>query len=133
MPWTADAQHGGFSGGKPWLPVSSAHLERAVDVMEADRESLLHDWRRFLVYRARHAAMRHGSLRNLRLGAPLIGFVRENAQERIVCLFNFSAETVAVPGVRFLGAGLADSLPPFGTAFATTALENVADFAYAAD
>jgi alpha-glucosidase len=133
MPWSAEAPHGGFSREKPWLPVSAAHLDRAVDVMEADRGSLLHDWRRFLVYRAKHPALRHGSLRNLRLAAPLIGFVRENAQERMVCLFNFSGQAVTLPGLRFMGAGLPERLQPYGTAFAATALESVVDFAYAAD
>jgi alpha-glucosidase len=133
MPWSAEAPHGGFSREKPWLPVSAAHLDRAVDVMEADRGSLLHDWRRFLVYRAKHPALRHGSLRNLRLAAPLVGFVRENAQERMVCLFNFSSQAVTLPGLRFMGAGLPERLQPYGTAFAATALESVVDFAYAAD
>ena len=133
MPWTANAPHGGFSSATPWLPIAAGHADRAVDVMEADRGSLLHDWRRFLVYRAKHSALRHGSLRNLRLAAPLIGFVRENAQERIVCLFNFAAEPVCVPGVRFLGAGLPDALPAYGTAFAAAALETVAEYAFAAD
>jgi alpha-glucosidase len=133
MPWQAEAEHGGFSTERPWLPVSAAHRACAVDVMEADRGSLLHEWRRFLVYRARHPALRHGHLRNLRLPEPLIGFVRETGQERIVCLFNFSAEPVRLNGARFLGTNLPGSLGPYGTAFAATALDMVADMALAAD
>jgi alpha-glucosidase len=133
MPWRADAQHGGFSTEKPWLPVSDAHRDRAVDVMEADHASLLHDWRRFLHHRAQHPALRHGALRNLNLPSPLVGFVRESAEERMVCLFNFSAETVLLHGARFLGTCLPDALPPYGTAFAASTLGFVPDMAYAAD
>ncbi len=133
MPWIGNSTHGGFSDEKPWLPVSAAHRDRAVDVMEADSTSLLHDWRRFLRYRAHHPALRHGNLRSLRLPAPLVGFVREDSQERMVCLFNFSADTVMLHGARFLGTGLPDALPPYGTAFAGVAVEMVPDMAYAAD
>jgi alpha-glucosidase len=133
MPWIAEAPHCGFSEAQPWLPVPEIHRDRAVNLMEADRESLLHDWRRSLLHRAKHPALRHGTLRSLNLHAPLIGFVREDAQERVVCLFNFSAGTVKLNGRRFLGTGLPDTLPPFGTAFAATTLDMVADMACAAD
>jgi hypothetical protein len=36
-------------------------------------------------------------------------------------------------GLRFLGAGLPDALPPYGTAFAATAMQALPDMAYAAD
>ena len=62
-----------------------------------------------------------------------MGFVREDAKERIVCLFNFSAEAVMLHGARFLGTGLPDSLPPYGTAFAAQTVEMTSDMAYAAD
>ena len=133
MPWVADAPHGGFSRERPWLPVFDAHRKRAVDVMEADRHSLLHDWRRFLRHRADHSALVRGDMRNLRLPSPLIGFVREDARERILCLFNFSAETVKLQGARFLGTGLPDNLAPYGTAFAAQTVEMTSDMACAAD
>jgi hypothetical protein len=72
-------------------------------------------------------------MRNLRLPAPLLGFVREDADEAIVCLFNFSAETVALNGARFLGSGLPGSLPPYGTAFAARTIQITPDLACAAD
>jgi hypothetical protein len=51
----------------------------------------------------------------------------------MICLFNFSAETVLLHGARFLGTCLPDALPPFGTAFAASTLGFVPDMAYAAD
>jgi alpha-glucosidase len=131
MPWIAGATHAGFSDATPWLPVSAAHHDRAVDVMDADGASLLHEWRRCLRWRAKHPVLRHGRLRRLRLPAPLLGFVREDAQERIVCVFNFSAEAQRVTGLRY--SGLPDMLAPYGTAFAVSAMENFADMALAAD
>jgi glycosidase len=99
--------------------------------MDANRASLLHDWRRCLRRRAQHPVLRHGRLRRLRLPAPLLGFVREDAQERIVCVFNFSAEAQRVTGLRY--SGLPDTLAPYGTAFAVSAMENFAAMALAAD
>ncbi len=133
MPWVAEEAHGGFSHALPWLPVSETHRAQAVDVQAADGRSLLHDWRRFLRHRARHPALVRGEMRNLRLPAPLLGFVREDASERIICLFNFSAETVLLHGARFLGTGLPECLPPYGTAFAARTIEMMPDMAYAAD
>ncbi len=133
MPWVSAEAHGGFSSQLPWLPVSQAHRDQAVDVQQANPDSLLHDWRRFLRYRAHHPALRHGEMRSLRLPVPLLGFVREDGHERIVCLFNFSAETVALHGARFLGAGLPTALPPYGTAFAASTVTTLPDMACAAD
>jgi hypothetical protein len=92
---------------------------------------LLHEWRRCLGWRAKHPVLRHGRLRRLRLPAPLLGFVREDAQERIVCVFNFSAETQRVTGLRY--PGLPDMVGPYGTAFAVSVMESFADMALAAD
>ena len=133
MPWVGALAHGGFSSAQPWLPLSAAHRALAVDGMEADGQSLLHDWRRFLRHRARHPALVRGDMRTLGLAAPLLGFVREDGDERIVCLFNFSDQVVMLHGARFLGTGLPDRLPPYGTAFAARTREMTPDMAYAAD
>jgi alpha-glucosidase len=107
MPWEREAAHGGFSTGAPWLPMPRAHLDLAVDVQERDEGGLLHEWRRFLAYRRAHPALVQGELTVLDVPAPVIGFLRHDADERVTCLFNLSAGPVEVagPGV----------LPGYGT------------------
>jgi len=114
MPWIGGAQHGGFSSAAPWLPVPDAHLALAVDVQEQDQFRLLHDWRRFLAYRRAHPALTRGRLRVLDLPEPLVGFIRHDAYEQVLCLFNLSTANAAVPDGH---AGAPAFLGPYGTAF----------------
>ena len=118
MPWREGAPHGGFSTAQSWLPVPLAHHARAVDRSETQANSPLNACKRFVRYRRRHPALRIGTLRPLPLPAPLLGFVREHAGDKVVCLFNFSAQSVDLCGAQHLATGLPDRLAPFGTAFA---------------
>jgi alpha-glucosidase len=113
MPWVAKAPQAGFSAGKPWLPAQESHLPLAVDVQERDPSALLHAWRRLLSYRRAHPALASGGLEMLDLPEPLIGYVRRDSHEQVLCLFNLSAVPVVVPA----DAGGPRSLGPYGTAF----------------
>jgi alpha-glucosidase len=123
MPWRSAARHAGFTTAeKPWLPVSPDHPRLAVDAQEADSGALLHAWRGFLAWRKAHPAMVRGTLHPLDLPAPVLGFVRAGAGERITCLFNLSAEATAVT-LEDIGTTV---LPAYGTLFldqAATALD----------
>jgi alpha-glucosidase len=110
IPWEGAAAHGGFSTGAPWLPMPAAHLGLAVDVQERDDEGLLHAWRRFLAYRRAHPALARGTLQLLDLPEPLVGFTREDARDRVLCVFNLSPDTATTPQMQ---------LPPYGTAFSS--------------
>jgi alpha-glucosidase len=94
MPWRGDAPHGGFTTGTPWLPVPLDHLGRAVDVQMANSGSLLHAYRRFLAWRRGMPALRYGSLRVVPLAEPLVGFVRETDNARLLAVFNLSGHDV---------------------------------------
>ena len=54
MPWTAANASGGFTSGKPWLPVPAEHLALAADIQDRDPQSMLNfqraiiHWRRTL-------------------------------------------------------------------------------------
>ncbi len=123
MPWVSEAAHAGFSAGAPWLPVPEAHAALAVDAQEADAGALLQEWRRFLSYRRAHPVLAHGDTEMLALPAPLIGFVRSDANERVVCLFNVSGEGVEVPRCF---AGAPGWLGPYGTVVVAQAVEMLA-------
>ncbi len=114
MPWQAAPAGCGFTEAKPWLPLPDAHRRLAVDAQERDETTLLHDWRRFLSYRRAHPALAGGGLRRLDLPEPLVGFVRHDAAEEVLCLFNLSDGEVPLPAGLEGAPGV---LGPFGTAF----------------
>ncbi|WP_327752774.1 alpha-glucosidase family protein [Sphingobium sp. SJ10-10] len=94
MPWQADAKYLGFSDAKPWLPAGEAHRALAVDVQEADADSLLHWTRRVLALRNGSPALRVGAIDFLETPEELLAFEREHEGERLLCVFNLGDEPV---------------------------------------
>ena len=100
IPWT-DAEYGGFSDVKPWLPVKAPHIKRNVAALEADPDSLLHYYRAVLRYRREHSALVDGDIHFLKIDEPILAFGRSNGEDAIVCVFNLSAtpHTLRVRGL----------------------------------
>jgi alpha-glucosidase len=96
MVWSADAQNGGFSTGKPWLPVPPEHEALAVDRQEPDAESLLAHYRRFIAFRRAHPALAGGDIVFHEAEGDIVMFSREFGNERIVCAFNLGARPASV-------------------------------------
>ena len=96
MPWTDEA-HGGFSARVPWLPVPAEHRVHAVARQEADPESTLHGFRRFMRWRATQPALRWGSIEFLDLPEPMLGFVRTLGDARVLAVFNLSIDAIELP------------------------------------
>ncbi len=95
MVWETAAPNGGFSTGKPWLPIPDAHRMSAADIEGDDPGSLLNIYRRTLQLRKAHPALALGSIRFLDAPEPLLAIVREAQGEVLLCLFNLSPEPVA--------------------------------------
>jgi alpha-glucosidase len=102
MVWEAGKKNGGFTTGKPWLPVPQPHLARAVDRQDADPASVLAHYRDMLAFRRRHPALSVGDIRFLdgEAGGDVLAFVRSAGSERLLCVFNFAEEEAewAIPG-----------------------------------
>ena len=98
MPWR-DSEHGAFTTGTPWLPVDAAHRRLSVANQEADPNSALKTFRRFIRWRKAHPALICGVIEFLDLPEPLLGFVRRFEDESIVAVFNLGEQehTVALP------------------------------------
>ena len=94
MVWDRDAANGGFSEGRPWLPVPTDHLDRAVSVQQLDQRSVLNHYRHFLAFRRQYPAFAKGEIAFRPYPAPLLGFERTSGNETILCLFNMSAAAV---------------------------------------
>lgn len=95
LPWRADAAHGGFTTGEPWLPVDRRHLPLAIDQQEAGPQSELARVRHLIALRENHLALRTGSYRSLGAPSPLLAFDRGEGKDVIRCLFNLSEVPVA--------------------------------------
>ena len=131
MPW-GDGEHAGFSGAVPWLPVPPEHRALNVARQQADPASALNGYRRFMHWRRTQPALRHGTIRFLDTPEPVLAFVRELGEERVLVVFNLSAAPVefALPlpgelqpleGHGLLAGTLADErlrLPANGSLFA---------------
>lgn len=95
MPWNKDATSGGFtSHDSPWLPIPESHLERAVDVQTQSPDSLLNTWRRLLHWRKHQPAITQGTCQILETEESIFAFIRESPEQRLLCMFNLSSETV---------------------------------------
>jgi len=100
MPWAKTAVNAGFSIAETWLPVSPAHLPIAVDVQEAAKDSVLHSYREFLLWRKTQPALLWGDIEFLDAPENVLLFVRRYQGQAILAAFNLSAaaETVNLAG-----------------------------------
>ena len=96
MPWR-DEPLGGFTTGKPWLPLSAANTARAVARQDGDDFSLLAETRRLLALRKTTPALRLGDLENLVAEGNFLSFDRVFEDQRVKCLFNLGAEPIGLP------------------------------------
>lgn len=127
MPWDAAQPALGFTSGTPWLPLSPEHKALAVSEQERDPASPLRFTRRFLAARKASIALRSGEIELRDAAAPLLVFERVADGERVLCVFNMSANEARLddwpenPGTSLLidsgNTGLKDgklALGPYG-------------------
>ncbi|WP_420382759.1 alpha-amylase family glycosyl hydrolase [Novosphingobium sp.] len=91
MPWDADAPHGGFTTGRPWLPLSAGNIARAVSAQEHDPDAMLAHTRHMLALRQTHMALRLGAIVDIRVLGNLLSFTRRHNGHTIHCAFNIGA------------------------------------------
>src|SRR5690606_17782700 len=98
MVWQSSTHLGGFTTApRAWLPIPADHLARAVDVQEADASSVLNFFKAMLAFRGRHQALVTGSIRLLAMPEGVLGFVREQGKQALVCIFNMREIPAQVP------------------------------------
>ncbi|WP_170435565.1 alpha-glucosidase [Ruegeria arenilitoris] len=88
MVWAAQDEQSGFTTGAPWLPVSTAQAERAVDRMDADPQSVLNHYRRAIALRHEYPALMSGTQSDMRETGPILSFLREDDSQQVFCAFN---------------------------------------------
>jgi alpha-glucosidase len=100
MLWSADA-NGGFTSGKPWLPVNDDAAARSVETQIKDPGSILSWHRRLIQLRRSTPALRLGSFEPWNAGNPdTFAYMRDHEGERRIVLLNFSnrPREVRLPG-----------------------------------
>jgi len=96
MPWQGNLVHAGFTTGTPWLPVKPAHFALSVDAQNADPNSTLNFFRRFIAWRKSHPALLIGDIEFFRCDEPVLAYRRFDGNKDMICVFNLSPEPRSV-------------------------------------
>jgi alpha-glucosidase len=91
MPWESAGPAGGFTDGKPWLPVSDEHRALAVDAQETDSTSILHHYRAAIAFRQSHPVLISGELVFPDAPRDILAVHRSLAASEMLCVFNMTA------------------------------------------
>lgn len=107
MVWEPSNQNGGFSTGRPWLPVAPEHLARSAARQEDDPEALVHHYRRAIALRRTTPILAKGSLEALEAQGDVLRFTRSHDGDSMYCVFNMgdAAADVALPSGTWQNAG----------------------------
>jgi alpha-glucosidase len=100
MPWHSARPDLGFSSEsaghvKPWLPVAESHRALAVDAQDTVQGSVLNFYRGLMRWRRSQTALIDGGMQLLPVNLQVLAFVRSNATQNVLCVFNFSAQSAA--------------------------------------
>jgi alpha-glucosidase len=122
MPWQAQDEQGGFTQGRPWLPLGEENMACAVDRQENDPASLLNFTRQLIALRNNHPALRRGSCDVLLADETRLVLRRSSADETLIAIFNLSAQEAIWPTeagktgaeIESVNGALPGHLPPFG-------------------
>ena len=130
MAWVSGGTHGGFSEGKPWLPVDAKHQAQAVDSQENEPNSVLNFYRAMIAFRKSHSALIKGAFEVVEADDTFISFKRTFGGTTLFCAFNLSdgAHEVTMPEGTWkidiaapfdvAGSDTNPSLPPWHALFA---------------
>jgi len=91
MPWS-DAPFAGFSSVEPWLPLNDDWRTRNVAAQEAEPESLLHLYRRLLVLRREHDALRVGNIVLTDADDEVLSYLRSSAYATFLVVLNLGTQ-----------------------------------------
>jgi len=93
MPWATDNANGGFTEGRPWLPMAVEHLSHSVAVQDGNPDSVLGFYRRMIAFRRTEPALARGDFTLIRSEDGIVAFTRSHAGRTILCVFNLSEDT----------------------------------------
>ena len=86
-----DTEAGGFTTGKPWLPLSGDRA-RNIESQQRDGQSLLNLYRELIALRRRKPCLQHGEYRPRRAQHDVFSFERSLGETEILICLNISGE-----------------------------------------
>ena len=96
MVWAGNERFGGFTEGKPWLPVPYEHLTSSVDLQAGRPGSILEHYRAMLAFRAQHPVLAKGDI-EFRSGPDgVLLFTRSHNEQQILVAINVSENAAAI-------------------------------------
>jgi alpha-glucosidase len=102
MQWNTST-NAGFGEGKPWLPVHPNYLQRNVDAMLSDKDSIWYIYQKLLKLRKEHQALRTGIFLPVTFEQKsLLAYMRQDDNETILVVINFRGKKTRLA----LGANL---------------------------
>jgi alpha-glucosidase len=90
MQWNGD-ESGGFTAGKPWLPLADNYKNINVAIEREEPTSLLNLYHRLIELRRAEAALSVGEIAPLPADNDLMAYVRKSGERRLLIVLNFSA------------------------------------------
>ena len=96
-PWQQAQINAGFSDAKPWLPMATEHVNKAVDVQDKDINSVLNSYRHFNQWRKKQPALLYGDIQLLDTSEPILAFVRKYQGDELLVCFNLSEQEQQLP------------------------------------
>ncbi|MEM9732783.1 MAG: alpha-glucosidase family protein [Pseudomonadota bacterium] len=130
MVWSHNADCGGFSDAKPWLPSPPEHIHLSADLQEQDADSLLNHYKEVLAFRAHHRAFAKGDIAFVGDDPRVLAFTRATDAAKILCAINMSdqpaqfvlpddvGQALPSPGASGRVDGTVLHLEPYGSFFA---------------
>jgi alpha-glucosidase len=97
MRWTSE-QNGGFTSGRPWLPMGNDVAERNVEKLRDDPQSLLWLYRGLIALRRAEPALARGTYVPRRSIHDVLYFVRGQGNEAVLVALNLSEEPRKLTG-----------------------------------
>jgi alpha-glucosidase len=95
MHWDA-SPNGGFSTGRPWLPLDPSFETCNVEGMRNDPGSILTLYRELIAARKRHLALSVGRYKPVGIEGHVFAFEREHKDERVLVALNLGPEPAAL-------------------------------------
>ncbi len=96
MPWTGDPD-GGFTTGRPWLPLGERNLDATVAAQSGDPRSMLSLYRALLRLRRDESALAVGSFEPVAATDRILAFRRVQQGRRLLVALNMSDDPAELP------------------------------------
>jgi alpha-glucosidase len=98
MHWNASTQ-GGFTSGRPWLPLDPSFTSCNVEAQSKDQSSILTLYRRLIELRKRHLALSVGHYMAVEAEGDVLAYERRHRAERLLVVLNLGhqAHTTTMP------------------------------------